>query len=580
MPGQKTSLVTVIVLLMAIPAAMASALTPRQVLVVANSDSPESVALARSYAAIRGIGEPNIALIKTVTKFRVSRAAYHRQITEPLKQLLIERKLTDQIRCIVLMWGMPVRVMGPSSPGLTSRQVTYKRAADKAHYQMAIAHKFLGSVAVDFPRPRTKSFKPLGALFDTKATAPRPPLPKFTGLRDDINILLDRKQRDIPSINDPHKRQIAWRQVMAIHLDLRGLKGLAELLASTQVPTAPGIDQVKALLAASQKKLHQLSQTENTETNIQARLKMIANISGAFGLYDHAYTQSGQASLATKPKTPVERIMAAGDASVDSELSMLWRPEYKLEGWQDNPLYWRARPTTKPSTWQVLMTARIDGPSASDAMRIIKDSVAVEKAGLEGNFYIDAGGLKPAYDVYLRRLHAMVKSNTTINVVLDDKPAVFPPGSCPQAALYVGWYSLRKYVPAFSWRPGAVGWHIASFEAEKLRDPQSQIWCVKMIQNGVAATLGAVAEPLLGSFPTPQEFFALLLTGKFTLAECYWRTVPSASWRVTLIGDPLYNPFATKPQLDPAKLPSKLSGLRQVSSGVGVAKPYRAELRD
>jgi uncharacterized protein (TIGR03790 family) len=137
---------------------------------------------------------------------------------------------------------------------------------------------------------------------------------------------------------------------------------------------------------------------------------------------------------------------------------------------------------------------------------------------------------------------------------------LFPAGSCPDAALYVGWYSLQKYVPAFRWVRGSVGWHVASFEAQHLRDPASQEWCVKMIQNGVAATVGAVEEPTLGAFPLPQDFFPLLLTGRYTLAECYWRTVPQASWRLTLIADPLYNPFAKNPQLPLSALPPMLAG--------------------
>jgi hypothetical protein len=33
------------------------------------------------------------------------------------------------------------------------------------------------------------------------------------------------------------------------------------------------------------------------------------------------------------------------------------------------------------------------------------------------------------------------------------------------------------------------------------------------------------------------------------LGETYWKTTPAVSWRMTLIGDPLYNPFAAKPAM-------------------------------
>ncbi len=74
----------------------------------------------------------------------------------------------------------------------------------------------------------------------------------------------------------------------------------------------------------------------------------------------------------------------------------------------------------------------------------------------------------------------------------------------------------------------------------------------------MAATVGAVAEPRLFAFPIPLDFFSLLLTGKYTVAECYWRTVPNVSWRMTLIADPLYNPFKANPQVSTDALPMTL----------------------
>jgi uncharacterized protein (TIGR03790 family) len=104
---------------------------------------------------------------------------------------------------------------------------------------------------------------------------------------------------------------------------------------------------------------------------------------------------------------------------------------------------------------------------------------------------------------------------------LDTKPEVFPEGSCPDAALYCGWYSLKKYVDAFTWVPGAVGYHVASFELNTLRDPKYTGWATSMLRHGITATLGAVDEPILASFPPPDRFFTLLLTGRFSLVECY-----------------------------------------------------------
>ena len=275
----------------------------------------------------------------------------------------------------------------------------------------------------------------------------------------------------------------------------------------------------------------------------------------------HSYAES-KVKPSQKPSSPLE----SKGASVDSELALLWWPYYKLKGPLNNPLHWmQSKSLDKAQIPTVLMTARIDGPTAADARRIIENSIEAEKAGLNGKFYVDAGGGKPLtpdivdkYDRHLEKLYSFIKANSEIDITLEDSPVVFQKNSCPDSALYVGWYSLKKYIPAFIWQQGAVGWHIASWEAVNLRDPASREWCPKMIQNGVAATLGAVREPMLGAFPLPEEFFPLLLTGKYTVAECYWMTTPLASWQMVLFADPLYNPFKNNPQISPEVLPFKL----------------------
>jgi uncharacterized protein (TIGR03790 family) len=119
---------------------------------------------------------------------------------------------------------------------------------------------------------------------------------------------------------------------------------------------------------------------------------------------------------------------------------------------------------------------------------------------------------------------------------------LFMSGSCPQTAVYCGWYSLGKYVDAFDFVDGAVGFHIASIEAKKLRDPNSSTWCAAMLADGITATLGAVDEPYLHTFPQPKAFFAELFKGG-CLVEAYYHTKPFNSWQLVLIGDPLYRPF-------------------------------------
>lgn len=128
-------------------------------------------------------------------------------------------------------------------------------------------------------------------------------------------------------------------------------------------------------------------------------------------------------------------------------------------------------------------------------------------------------------------------------VVVDAKESLFQPGTAPSAALYNGWYSLGKYVDAFSWPRGAVGFHVASSECTTLKKEGSRVWCKAMLEDGVAATVGPVAEPYLQSFPSPEIFFGCLVEGRNELAECYAMANPFWSWQMVLLGDPLYRPY-------------------------------------
>jgi hypothetical protein len=64
-----------------------------------------------------------------------------------------------------------------------------------------------------------------------------------------------------------------------------------------------------------------------------------------------------------------------------------------------------------------------------------------------------------------------------------------------------------------------------------------------MLEKGAAAVIGPVDEPYVEAFPVPEFFFALLVDGYLSLAECYTASTPWLSWRMVLVGDPLYRPF-------------------------------------
>jgi uncharacterized protein (TIGR03790 family) len=233
------------------------------------------------------------------------------------------------------------------------------------------------------------------------------------------------------------------------------------------------------------------------------------------------------------------------DASIDSELSMVLFDNYELFLWQPNKL----KKGGLLFSFGTLMVSRLDGPGGYIAFGLIDKAVAAERKGLAGVAYIDSGyskimgaALYVEYDKSLRETANMIRQRATMKVVEESTKELFAPGACPQTAIYCGWYSLKKYVDAFDFVDGAIGYHISSLEAVDLRDPNSTQWCPAMLADGITATLGAVAEPYLHSFPKPDEFFSELLDGR-CLVEAYYHTLPFNSWRLLLIGDPLYTPF-------------------------------------
>jgi uncharacterized protein (TIGR03790 family) len=242
-------------------------------------------------------------------------------------------------------------------------------------------------------------------------------------------------------------------------------------------------------------------------------------------------------------------------ASLDSEIALVLRENYSLSGWIPNPFFagYRGKDIREKRD-DVFIVSRLDGPSPEIVKRVIDQSVEVEEKGIKGTAYFDARWPRPkedekvesAYKFYDRSIHKaaeLIRKSGRMPVVLNDKEELFQSGECPHAALYCGWYSLGKYIDAFKWQPGSVGYHIASTECVTLRRPGSTVWCKKMLEEGIAATLGPVNEPYVEAFPVPEMFFKFLLDGYWTLAEVYALSQPFWSWQMVLIGDPLYRPF-------------------------------------
>lgn len=330
---------------------------------------------------------------------------------------------------------------------------------------------------------------------------------------------------------DDYEKRLAHpiRRVLSTRDDMKSIRCL---VTTYGVPFRVG---PRGPLPGHEARLKELRRAQEQEDKIIEQLEA-NDLSGS---PEHAERTRRKTLL----QTEISRIMGAETgASVDSELSLVLFEPYELYRWQPNLLR-----SDGPQATKTLMVCRLDGPNYGIAKGLVDKALAAEANGLKGNAYIDSRGIfnDTAYGYYdqsLRDLAALTRLRTSLPVTEETTSALFPPGSCPETALYCGWYSVNKYVDAFDFVEGAVGFHIASFEAASLHDPNSSRWCTAMLMKGITATLGPVAEPYLHAFPEPTAFFNELFDGR-CLVEAYYRTKPFNSWQLVLIGDPLYRPF-------------------------------------
>jgi uncharacterized protein (TIGR03790 family) len=351
----------------------------------------------------------------------------------------------------------------------------------------------------------------------------------------------------VGTIQEPQKAR-QKRQELALLVQQFG--GTDAILQELQpVPSANSqqgrhkIEQNRQQIATAERLIRLLSSAPS-DMNRQRAYRLAQQVFGLRGILALAQEETERFSYQN------------GDASLDSELALLWWDpgDYRIAGRMPNPLSQSQAITQPLRNIPIVMVARLDAPTAELARRLVDQALTVEQHGLAGKFYLDAQGLKPDaspsygfYDQSLRELAALVRRATPYEVRFDDTPQRFSePGQAPDVAVYIGWYRLRSYEDAFSFNPGAFGYHIASGEAVSLHDPGEPGWCKNALEHGITATLGSTGEPFLDSFPPPKDFVALLLTGRYTLAEAYYLTTRYVSWRMLLVGDPLYNPWRNK----------------------------------
>jgi uncharacterized protein (TIGR03790 family) len=90
-----------------------TALEPDEILVVANRNAARSVGLAKYYMKKRGIPKENLIMLWVTDKGQCSRMDYDKKIAVPVRRYLEKNEFKGRIRCLVLMYGLPLKVAAP-----------------------------------------------------------------------------------------------------------------------------------------------------------------------------------------------------------------------------------------------------------------------------------------------------------------------------------------------------------------------------------------------------------------------------------------------------------------------------------
>lgn len=498
---------------------------------VVNKQQPEGRKLAERYAELRHVPAGRIIEIDVPDEVELMPEAFEQSIAGVVRREIDARGLRDSTQCLVTFYGVPLRVKDkPMTPFVQNE---------------------------------------IKAIIDPTVTALRAQFKRSVAATEDLAKELDPSFRyDDNANNTEQLRQRGVNAERAATAAIEKLNAAARAAAErrlaaaktflTQMPPLPAAPTSKPVAAPTQEQINGwLAKPEDGEARRELRDALYAN--------GNVYTmltvvENQQRTLAG----------GEGEASVDSELSCLWVGDYPRQKWLANPWHYNAPPPlVEQLTPRTVRVARIDGPTPEIARRVFEEAVAIEDRGLEGDAVIDARGLSgratpgsyDACDQALRETAALITNDSGLKPVFDNNPGLLPDHSSDRAAIYCGWYSVRAYKPTVKLVPGSIAWHVASYEMAALRPANETGWCRGLMLDGADVTLGPVGEPYLIAFPPADEFLGLLMTGRVNVAEAYWTTLPITSWKMVLIGDPLYRPFAKKPAVEPAQLKPQIARL-------------------
>ena len=254
------------------------------------------------------------------------------------------------------------------------------------------------------------------------------------------------------------------------------------------------------------------------------------------------------------------KISGAGNASVDSELTLLYDKlngkEHPIEGKVRNPFFGQPSAVFDKTRFGMYLVTRLTGYSLQDVIGIIDRAQQTQNRGLvvlDGTNWGNQMGERALANAARILPGDRVRYENELSPTYDVRGVIG----------YASWGSNDKHRlaegrrdPGFEWLPGGIAtayvssdgrtfeeppkdWRPASWqERDKFWDHSPQSLTADLIHEGATGASGHVYEPKLDGTPQPDLLFPAYLQGR-TLAESFYLSIRYLSWMNVIVGDPL-----------------------------------------
>ena len=467
-------------------------LTAERVVVVAAANNPESREVAEAYCQFRQFPLERIVEVEFPAGVTLSRGVWEDSLRTKIAAQIQAIDAAQTVTDVVLAYGTPLAVAAwEDDRELKQWELYYQKAMDDGIRRLNAALKILGQ---------------LGGQEPASVQLPI----NLADLRLIFQQQIELAQKGAAG-KPAEEQQVANAQLQN---QVQAVAGLFPFMNSLQQQIQAGggeasanmQQQLQYLRGRSEVLTQTIQYLEKMPASFEREATMIALLEQGGGLLDVLTWLQRQMDLVQ---------MNDSMASLDSEIALLFWGEYRRIGVVPNFLNPAFDGSPLRNAYRTLKVSRIDGPTKEVAKQLIERTKAAEAiTDLQGNVYLDLRGIQSGdpmlvqTETWLRAVGEQLKAVDGLKVEMESSAKLFQPGQCPDALIYMGWYSLGKYIDACTFKPGSIAYHLVPGDALRLRDAEQQGWCRNLLEAGATRVIGSVGEAvpvLLTIDPTAKQ---------------------------------------------------------------------------